>query len=83
MPAAGVGKRLSLAAVTASCRGRMVFTKKSITGNLMVMRGCSVDTGYFLWWREEDYWSIDQFAIKENRTVQQNRDFRSIQKNYI
>ena len=49
----------------------------------MVMSGCSVDVRYFLWWQEEDYWSIDQHAIEENRAVQQNRDFHSIQKNDI
>jgi hypothetical protein len=52
-------------------------------GDKGMLRGCSVNTGYFLWQREEEYWSIDQFAIKENRTVQQNHDFCTIQKNYI
>ena len=43
VPTAGVVECRLIAEVTASCRGKMVFTKKSMAGNLMLMVGCSDD----------------------------------------
>ena len=47
-PTAGVGDRLSLTVVTASCRGIIVPTKKSSAGTLMVTTGCCFDVMCFL-----------------------------------
>jgi hypothetical protein len=79
----GVGDRLLLTVVPASCRVTMVSTKKSSAGNLMETTGCSVDAMCFYEDGKKTIGLMVSLPSKKIQMAQQNLDFCSIAKNYF